>query len=497
MAKSDRHQEFPLGPRPAGMPLHRWLHAELRRAIVEGRLKPGTRLPSTRSLAAQQGVARATVVAVFEQLQAEGYLAGRTGSGTVVVHELPDRFLAAAKPAPAIPRVVPMPPPLDPGQRSRVFSVCEPDSGTFPLALWTQLVARRLRLSGAALFERGDARGYRPLREAVAAYLRTARSVQCDVEQVVIVNGTQQALDFIARLTLGPDAPVWFENPGYPGAAGAFRAVGAKLVPVPVDAQGFDVAAAIRREPAPRLAYVTPGHQFPLGVTLSLKRQLALLEYADRHGFHIFEDDYDGEYRYDVRPLGALQGHDRRGRVIYVGSFNKLVFAALRLGYMVLPPRLVGPFLALRDCVDRYPPTLEQAVLADFFREGHFERHLRRSRNIYLERRDALLAAAAQHLHGLLDLQESPAGFNLVGWLPDAVPAIRAQARAAEHNVQVTPLSSYYIGKPVRNGLLLGYGSAKPRAITAGVERLARALASLRPANRAGRRSQTSISPRR
>ena len=496
MAKSDRHQEFPLAPRPANTPLHRWLHDELRRAIVAGRLKPGARLPSSRSLAAQQAVARATVVAVFEQLQAEGYLASRTGSGTIVAQELPDRFLGAAKPATAIGRSATTPPAV-PGPRSRVFSVCEPDSGTFPLTLWTQLTARRLRLGGTALLDRGDACGYRPLREAVADYLRTARSVQCEVEQVVIVNGTQQALDFVARLTLGPGAPVWLEDPGYPGAASAFRAIGAKLVPVPVDPQGFDVEAAIRREPAPRLAYVTPGHQFPLGVTLSLQRQLALLEHAVRHGFHIFEDDYDGEYRYDVRPLGALQGHDRRGRVIYAGSFNKLVFAALRLGYVVLPPDLVGPFLALRDCVDRYPPTLEQAVLADFFREGHFERHLRRSRTIYLERREALLAAATLHLRGLLEVKGSPAGFNLVGWLPDEISDIQAQARAAEHGVQVTPLSSYYIGKPVCNGLLLGYASAKPRAISAGVERLARALASLRPSGRNRRRSQTMISPRR
>lgn len=496
MAKSDRHQEFPLAPRTAGLPLHRWLHAELRRAIVDGRLKPGARLPSTRSLATQQGIARATVVAVFEQLQAEGYLAGQTGSGTIVAQELPDRFLAAAKPPAAVRRAV-LPPAAASGPGSRVFSVCEPDSGTFPLALWAQLAARRLRLGGTALLDRGEAGGYRPLREAVAAYLRTARSVQCEVEQVVIVNGTQQALDFIARLTLSPGAPVWFENPGYPGAAGAFRAAGAKLVPVPVDAQGFDVEVAIRREPAPRLAYVTPGHQFPLGVTLALKRQLALLEHAARHGFHIFEDDYDGEYRYDVRPLGAMQGHDRRGRVIYAGSFNKLMFAALRLGYVVLPPGLVGPFLALRDCVDRYPPTFEQAVLADFFHEGHFERHLRRARAVYLERREALLAAAAQPLPGLLDVQASPAGFNLVGWLPEGISDIRAQARAAEHDVQVTPLSSYYVGQPVRNGLLLGFASAQPRAITAGVERLARALASLRPSVRELRRTQTTISPRR
>ena len=450
--------------------------------MIEGRLKPGARLPSTRSLARQQSVSRTTVVAVFEQLQTEGYLTSRTGSGTVVAGELPDRFLhAAGTIARSARKEVSVPAQL-PGARGRlrVFPVCEPGSDVFPLRTWAQLTARRFKLSGAALLAGGDPRGYRPLRAAVAEYVRAARSVHCEVDQVVIVNGTQQALDFSARVLLKPGDPVWLENPGYPGAADAFRSVGARLVPVPVDAGGFDLEAAIRREPAPKLVYVTHAHQFPLGTTLSLERRLALLAHANRRNFRVIEDDYDGEYRYDVRPLGSLQGHDHGGRVIYAGSFNKLLFSSLRLGYVVLPRDLVDPFLSLRDAVDRYPPTLEQAVLADFFQEGHFERHIRRSRAAYLERRDVLFSAARRQLAGWLEVQPTQAGFHLVGRLQGGLTELEVQARAAEHEVRVTPLSSFYLERPERDRLLLGFAASKPAAIIAGVERLARALESLR-----------------
>lgn len=479
MPKQSRPLELPLGPRPAGVPLHRWLYGELRRAVVEGRLKPGARLPSSRNLARQQGIARATVVAVFEQLGFEGYLAGRTGSGTVVARELPDRFVLAGKPAQAVRSVasgvMKAPAGASPG-RPQVFQVCEPPADVFPLKLWAQLTARRFKLGGHGLLAKGDPRGYAPLRAAISAYLGTARSVQGGAEQIVIVSGTQQALDLVARLLVRPGEVVWMENPGYPGAAEAFRQAGARLAPIAVDDAGMDVAAAIRRAPAPRLVYVTPAHQFPLGGALALSRRLALLEHARRHGFHVFEDDYDGEYRYDVRPLGSLQGQDTGGRVIYAGSFNKLLFSSLRLGFVVLPEELVEPFLALRDRTDRYPPTLEQAVLADFFTEGAFERHIRTSRAVCLERRDALLAAAHKHLRGRLDLQPCPAGFHGVGWLPAGRTDMEAVARAAAHDVKVTPLSEFYGEKPRRDGLLLGYAATKPAAIRAGIERLARAL---------------------
>ena len=482
--------DFPLRRREPGTPIHRWLYSELRRSILEGRVRPGGRLPSTRDLARQQSVARATVVAVFEQLQAEGYLTSRSGSGTVVAGAIPDRFLSSTPSATA----APLPPsPAKPSVRgatfavqpprtdsaARAFAICVPGVEEFPLETWAQLTSRRLRLSRGMLLTNGDPRGSRALREAVAGFLRATRSVRCGPDQVVIVSGTQQAFDFIGRITLDPGDPVWVENPAYPGAIRGFAAAGAKVVPVPVDESGLAIHASLRRHPSPKLIYVTPAHQFPLGVTMTLERRLALLEFAHQRGCWIFEDDYDGEYRYDVRPIGSLQGHDQAGCVIYVGTFNKMMFPALRLGYVVLPPRLIEPFLGLRDAVDRYLPTLEQAVLADFIQEGHFDRHVRRSRARYLERRDVLLEAGARHLTGLVDLRKTSAGFQLAGQLLNGISDTQATARAAEQNVDLTPLSSFYlhgVAAPPAT-ILLGFAALPNRAIRAGVERLAAALA--------------------
>jgi len=481
MSKRSRHLELPLSPRVPGVPLHRWLYSELRRAVVIGRLKPGARLPSTRNLALQQGVARATVVAVFEQLRFEGYFQSKTGSGTVVSNELPDRFVLA-QPRRNAARPTSNSSPREreyssPPRRSRVFQVCEPPTDIFPLKHWAQLMTRRFKLGGYSLLADGDPRGYAPLRAAIAAHLRVARSVSCVPERVVIVSGTQQALDLVTRLLVRPGEPVWMENPGYPGAAGTFRQAGARVVPIAVDEAGMDVMHAIGCAPIPRLVYMTPAHQFPLGGVLSLPRRLELLKSANIHKFHIFEDDYDGEFRYDVRPIGSLQGEDTGGRVIYAGSFNKLLFSSLRLGFVLLPDDLVEPFLALRENLDRYPPTLAQAVLADFITEGAFERHIRASRGACLERRDALLAAAHTHLRGQLDLQPCAAGFHGVGWLTAGRVDKRVAEQAAKHDVWVCPLSEYYLENPRRNGLLLGYAATKPAAIKAGIERLARALA--------------------
>ena len=475
MPRNPRFQDFPLGPRRAGTPVNRWLFEELRAAILTGRLRPGMRLPSTRSLAAQQRIARATVVEAFDQLRAEGYLVGQPGSGTVVSRELPEKFVRALPPLATTPgRGAPRREPAR-AVRPRAFIFSEPGLDVFPLRVWAQLAARRLRLSGPALLAPGEPGGYAPLRSAIADYLAGARSVRCEAAQVVIVSGTQQALDLVARLTLSRGDEVWLENPGYRGARAAFQQTGARVVPVSVDAAGLNVPAAIARAPIPRLVYVTPAHQFPLGVVLSLERRLALLQEAQRRRFWIFEDDYDGEFRYDSRPLGALQGQDPHGRVIYAGSFNKLLFPSLRLGYVVLPPALVDSFLALRAAVDRFPPTLEQAVLADFFTEGHFERHIRHSRARYLERREAMLAAAGRHLAGLLELPRCEAGFHLLGWLPKTVSDLAVEAAAAAQELAVEPLSRHYLDRP-RSGLLLGFSGVKPSLAKPAIERLARVL---------------------
>jgi GntR family transcriptional regulator/MocR family aminotransferase len=335
-----------LTPREPGTPAHRWLATALRAEILDGRLRPGARLPATRDLAGQYGLSRGTIVSAFEQLKAEGYLEGTVGSGTYVNKVLPDELLqvprkaGAARPARAPQRrdlsafgerARPVPPySFNP---PRAFRANQPALDLFPTALWAQVAARRLRRASANLLLGCDPLGYRPLQEAVAEYLRTSRGVKCGPEQIAIVSGIQEALDLTARLLLDPGGRVCLEDPGYVGAAAVFEACGAKIVPVPVDAEGMALPGAKAR--GARLAYVTPSHQFPLGISMSLPRRLALLEWARNAGAMIFEDDYDGEYRYSGRPVPALQGLDRHGLVIYSGSFSKVLFPSIRLGYLV------------------------------------------------------------------------------------------------------------------------------------------------------------------
>jgi GntR family transcriptional regulator/MocR family aminotransferase len=301
--------------------------------------------------------------------------------------------------------------------------------------------------------------------------------VRCTADQVIVVSGSQQALDLAARVLLDPGDAVWVEDPGYRGARGALAAAGATLVPVPVDDEGLDVAAGIAQCPAARLACVTPSHQYPLGVTMSAARRLALLEWAAQADAWIVEDDYDSEYRYAGPPLTALQGLDTQGRVIYMGTFSKVLFPALRLGYVVVPPDLVDPFISARALSDRHPPTLEQAVLADFMADGHFARHIRRMRLLYAERQEVLVRTAARRLEGLLDVPPSPAGMHLLGWTPPGVPDHWAATQAATKGVETPPLSAYRLTPGGRAGLLLGYTALDAPTMRRGVDRLAQALA--------------------
>jgi len=397
MARETTSFPLSLPAPPAGASLYRWLYEELRSAILEGRLRPGTRLPASRDLAEAYRLSRATIVTAFDQLKSEGYVEGRSGSGTYVSQVLPEQLLDVRGPRAEkrLPhrrvslssyarRLQPFrgssPRPI------RAFRANQPALDLFPAALWAQVAARRLRRVSTNLLAGGEALGYRPLREAVADYLNTSRGVKCVADQVLILSGAQEALDRSARILLNPGEPVWMEEPGYPGAAVVFRAVGARICPVPVDAEGLDLERGRKRWKAPRLVYVTPAHQFPLGVTMSLRRRLALLEWARRSGTLIFEDDYDSEYRYSGRPVPALQGLDRSGVVIFAGSFSAVLFPALRLGYLVVPPEMVDVFAAAESVSTHHPPLLEQAVLCDFITEGHFARHIRRMRELYAER---------------------------------------------------------------------------------------------------------------
>jgi GntR family transcriptional regulator/MocR family aminotransferase len=320
----------------------------------------------------------------------------------------------------------------------------------------------------------GDARGHLPLRAALAAYLRTARGVRCEPEQILVVSGSQQALALAARVLLDPGAPVWIEEPGYPGARNVLELARARLVPVPVDDDGLDVAAGVARAPRARAAYVTPSHQYPLGATMSAARRLQLLDWARRAGAWIIEDDYDSEYRYESPPVAALQGLDRDARVLYVGTFSKVLFPALRVGYLVVPADLVPRFARVRDALDIFPATLNQAALADFLVEGHFARHLRRMRALYRERRGALVAALRAELPGV-EIVGAQAGMHLCATLP-RVRDLPAARRAAAEGVWALPLSSCYLGAPARPGFVLGFAGTPARDLAPAARRLRRAL---------------------
>ncbi|MEY2167684.1 MocR-like pyridoxine biosynthesis transcription factor PdxR [Rhodanobacter sp. FW106-PBR-LB-2-19] len=356
------------------------------------------------------------------------------------------------------------------------FRVGVPALDHFPHGVWSRLLSRHARHVGADALVYGDTLGYAPLREAIAEYLATVRAAHAGAGQILITSGAQHGLQICAHALLDPGDRAWVEEPGYPGAHQALGTVGALPVLVPVDAEGLDVAAGIRRAPTARLAYVTPSHQFPLGATLSAARRIELLQWAARTGGWIVEDDYDSEYRYGSRPIAALQGLDADARVIYVGTFSKVLFPALRLGYLVAPKDLLPAFRASRDALDTCSPMLPQRALHDFIREGHFARHIRRMRVLYATRRAALQAAIQRHLPGTLQVVGAEAGMQLTALLPPEVDDVALSLRAAQAGVSVRPLSPCYRGDVKRNGLILGYGSVDERAIEEGVRRLRRCL---------------------
>jgi len=318
----------------------------------------------------------------------------------------------------------------------------------------------------------GDAKGYVPLREAIAEYLGAVRAVRCEASQVLVTTGSQQGLQLSAQVLLDANERVWVEEPGYPGARQALTMAGAQLVPVPVDHEGLDVAEGIRRARNARAVYVTPSHQYPLGVTMTATRRMLLLHWAMRSGAWIIEDDYDSEYRLGGRPIASLQGLDTDARVIYVGTFSKVMFPALRLGYMVVPKDLVNEFSIAREAIDQFSSSLYQAAMTDFIREGHFARHIRRMRMLYIERRTALVQAIHKRLGDDFEVIGAEAGMHLVALLPPGVSDVAISRRAAKMRISTMPLSSCYANPPLRGGLILGYGGADARQIHDGIRRL-------------------------
>lgn len=477
-------------------PAYRQLYEQLRQLILGGEVVAGEQLPTSRTLAKQLGVARVTITQAYKQLAAEGFVYSQVGAGTFVSESIgPDRSAAddhrfqptltpwGARLASllAISNVAATNPTT--ADRSLLTDLpadhhLEIDFGfgrsftqLFPYDVWRRLLARYLSTDDTMLSRYGSAAGFEPLRQAIADYLGRARGVHCTGEQVVIVSGAQQALDILSRLLLAPGSEVLVETPGYSDAFDLFRLHHARLVGLAVDDEGAQVEQIPRRCRA-RLAFMTPGHQFPRGGTLSLARRLALLQWARRNEAVIIEDDYDGDLRYDGRSLGALQGLDEDGRVVYLGTFSKVLFPALRLGYLVLPPSLLEPFVNAKSMIDRGAPTLTQAAVADFITEGHFERHLRQLRKTYGRRRATLIAAVEQYLPGRVHYSPVTAGLHVMLYLEAGCDEAEVVRRAAAAGVGVYPGTPYHLEYPAPPSILLGFSGLSAAEIEEGIRRL-------------------------
>ncbi len=476
-------------------PLHRQIYESIRVSILNGDFGSQMRVPSTRLLAQHLGVSRMTVVNAYDQLLAEGYLEGRTGSGTFVASRLPEEFLhtpkarrnrsgqrnKARKPnlsaygkhlikhmselrasfstMPAIP-----------------FQHSLPAIHEFPFETWWKITNKILKYSYREVVSYGDSRGYLPLRQAIGTHLRSARGVDCEDDQIIITAGSQQAVFIVAQILLERGDTVWLEDPCHMAATDIFSAHGMRTISVPVDDEGFDHKRALKLAKTAKLAYITPSRQFPLGMTMSLRRRLNLLEWANQNEAWIIEDDYDSEFRYSGRPLASLQGLDQHDRVIYVGTFSKTLFPGLRLGCAVVPPDLVEVFAAARALIDQHGPLVNQVVLAAFISEGHYERHVRRMRTLYRERQELIMHEIDKHLKGVLEVQESDSGMHAVGWLPPEMDDKLISDHAAAHGLRVAPVSKYSVNQLPRNGLLLGYTAFNERQIKEGVKKLGRII---------------------
>ena len=482
------------------IPMHRQIYEKIRQAILSGEIPSRSRIPSSRSLAAQLGISRMTVVNAYDQLFAEGYLEGRIGVGTFVAGELPDGLLQAPKTraveTAAFSRELNL---------SRQGVQMERDLGevarehsadrfvpfqngltaidAFPFDTWARIAARWNRHAPPVTLVNGDLAGFHPLRASVTAHLKSARGVRCEPEQVIITSGAQQALALISAVFLERGDEVWMEDPGYTSARSLFALSRTKLIPIPVDEDGLDFKTAKRLSKNPKLIYVTPSHQYPLGATMSVTRRLSLIETARETGAWIIEDDYDSEYRYSGHPLSSLQGLDQNGRVLYVGTFSKTIFPSLKLGCLVVPPDLVDVFTAARMLNGAHSPLIDQAILAEFISEGHFARHVRRMRTLYEARQKVLIEEVGRNLKGLLEMKSDDAGMHLVGWLPDNLDDRQVAWKAAEVGVRLSPISDHSIKEYPRNGLVFGYAAFDEKQIRGGVAKLTEILTEMARSN--------------
>jgi GntR family transcriptional regulator / MocR family aminotransferase len=474
--------------RKASDPLHKQIYDGFRMAIMRGNVRPGQRVPSSRALAVDLGLSRIPVLDAYAQLLAEGYFESHKGAGTFVSESLPDGLTicknnprqgaqAGSGPRPVARRASLLSyerPPWATGWGA--FAVHQPAFDHFPFQVWSSIIMRHSRTPRLSAIHNIDPLGTESFRQAICAYLQTARAVHCDAHQVMVVSGSQQALEISARVLLEKGSAIWIEEPGYWLARKVFAGAGCRLIPVPVDQDGMIVSAGIKRSPKARAAYVTPSHQYPLGATMSASRRMQLLNWAQSAGSWIIEDDYDSEYRFESAPISSLQGLDHDARVIYIGTFSKVLFPSLRLGYIVIPLDLVDHFVAVRSAMDIFPPYLFQETIADFMREGHFARHIRRMRLLYGERRTALVNSIREQLGPEVEVHGSQAGMHLAVTLPKGFPKDfndrEIATRAASKGIWLWPLSPSYLGTSPRQGLILGFGNTSAEQMPAAVSRL-------------------------
>lgn len=484
--------------RASRTPVSVQLCSALREMILKGELQPGQRLPSSRTLASDQNVSRTTAVSVYEQLVSEGLIRSSIGAGAFVAETL--RHGVPAPPPPPEDAGAGRPPPrlaslsseasehffprLAHPDNPRPFITGIPAFDEFPMVLWSSLVARYWRQPRNLLLGYPPPEGLMELRRAVAMHLRSNRGVMCEPEQVFIFNGAQDAFNRIGNMLLDPGDSVWIENPGAIGARNSLISSGARLVPVGVDEEGLNVEEGLDIAPDFRLAFVTPAHQHPLGITMSLRRRFELLRAAERASAWIIEDDYVGEFNYAGHPPPTLKSVDTAGRVIYVGSFSKTLFAALRLGYVVAPPNLVDVFYRIAGATLQGSPASLQSVVASFIERGHFASHIRRMRRVYADRLQALLDVSATHMQGMLDAAPTDTGFHTLGRLAPDFDAVEVSRRAAERNIFVSSVERFAIKPVPQKGLIMGFSSAPPAAITAAGKALGELLREMRTERR-------------
>jgi GntR family transcriptional regulator/MocR family aminotransferase len=455
-------------------PLHQQLFLNLRDAILEGRLKPGTRLPSSRSLAVDLSISRNTVLTAYDQLTAEGYLVSRVGAGSYISDQLPEDLLErkssghAGRTQHRDIYLSKMALPFKgrsvrENYRGLPFSPGLPALDEFPFEDWARLLARHWRRPKREFLVGNPIGGAKVLREAIASHLGQTRAVRCHADQVIILSGSQQALHLVVRAFAEPGDAIWMEEPGYPGIRDSIIAAGATPVPVPVDEEGFSLDKARSLAPEARLACISPSHQYPLGQTMSLPRRLELLEWAKSEGRFILEDDYDSEYRYTGRPLSSLQGLDDDNRVIYVGTMSKVMFSGLRIGYMVVPEDLMDVFLALRRNIDSHSPSVPEAALADFISEGYLAAHIRRMRLLYERRQDFLVNLLRDKLKDYIQVDPQESGMHLVAFLSPDVSDKSVEAEANRQGMLVRALSGFYNERTDQNGLILGFAGTSEK----------------------------------